>query len=144
MKLHKHGIYLEHYVPGSKMALTLWVDKVSAELERRGLSSNVSAMSRQYQCWSFCYSRVDLAGNHKGEGAIEGWSKNGGRGMAKQKTSKGGDENGRLLLLGNYVLQPRLEVPFKIFSEFLLSQFLQIYCTAVWFCTFTPKLGING
>lgn len=44
-------------VPGSKMDLTLWIDKVSAELERTG----------QCQCWCSCYSRVELAGNHKGE-----------------------------------------------------------------------------
>lgn len=41
-------------VPGSKMDLILWVDRVSAELQRRG----------QGQCWCSCYSRVELAGNH--------------------------------------------------------------------------------
>lgn len=39
-------------VPGYKMALTLWIDKVSTELGRRG----------QGQCWSSCYSRVELTG----------------------------------------------------------------------------------
>lgn len=63
--------------------------------------------------------------------AIEGWSKGGGRGMAKQKTSKGckvrgGGESGKELLLGNNILQPRLEVPVKIFPGLLLNQFLQI------------------
>lgn len=56
LKLHKHGTYLEHYCSGSKMDLTVWIDRVSAE-ERRG----------QGQCWCSCCSRVELAGNHEGE-----------------------------------------------------------------------------
>lgn len=49
-----------------------------------------------------------------------------GEAWQSRSKARGGGESGRQLLLGNYILQPRLEVPVKILSGLLLNQFLQI------------------
>lgn len=64
-------------VPGSRMDLTLWIDQVSAELERTDRAVSVLVLLLQQS--GVGWKRGSEAN------AIEGWSRGGRRGMAKQK-----------------------------------------------------------
>lgn len=64
-------------VPGSRMDLTLWIDQVSAELEKTDRAVSVLVLLLQQS--GVGWKRGSEAN------AVEGWSRGGRRGMAKQK-----------------------------------------------------------